>query len=157
MPSIHDKETICLAGVMACETCKGPGKVVWLPSAARPHLSNENQAEWFDLIVCQDCEKFWVQFPHEPYASYLYLNAWPYSRAFWNYVAGLQDGLTISKWYSYKIREAWPSMSGQERCAVEYHRILSLGRDSVEEVPGGEDQDPLELLLPMRASVESQA
>lgn len=97
--------------------------------------------------MCQDCGKLWVQAPYEPDASYIYAIAWPYTRQFWHYASRLQDGGVIAKWSDYKILQAWPNMSVQDREAVENHRKRSFGQNPIDEAPANLEADPLASFL----------
>ena len=139
-----------------CTGCSGPGKVVWPASATRPQMHHAAVGEWYDLVLCQDCGRLWVQAPYEPFASFIYLIAWPHSRRFFHRVVGLEHGSVIAHWCDYKIRTAWPTMSDQDRLAVQNHRNRSYGRNPIDEAPSGEETDPLEPLLRETDSSESK-
>lgn len=129
--------------IAACKECEGPGKVVWPMSSARPHLAKYEESGWFSLTACVDCGRMWLQSPYEPYASFIYLIYWPYSREFWSSVVSVENGAAMAKWSDFKIREAWPTMSEQDRAAVAFHRQRSFGRNPIDERPDEQDVDPL--------------
>lgn len=126
-----------------CPGCSRSGRLVIPPSVGRPHFYHAEDGEWFSLVLCQDCGSLWVQAPYEPYASFIYSISWPYSRDFWCYVGKLEGDTIIANWCSYKIRQAWPTMSEEERLAVLNHRRRSFGRNPLDEAPEGEETDPL--------------
>jgi hypothetical protein len=96
-----------------------------------------------------------VQVPYEPYASYLYLIAWPYSRDFWHSIVSLESSLAIACWFAFKIRQAWPKMSESDKLAFENHATGSHGRNPIDERPVGEDLDPLKPFLTTSSLTES--
>jgi hypothetical protein len=126
-----------------CAACGGPGKLVDAPSIARPHSYHAEAGEWFTLVLCIDCGAYGVQAPYEPYASFIYSVRWPYSRDFRCHIGRNGGDILVGRWCDYKIRQAWPTMSEEERLAVENHRKRSYGRNPVDEAPGGEETDPL--------------
>jgi hypothetical protein len=135
-----------------CVACGGPGKLVIPPSVARPHFYHADDGEWFTFVLCIDCGTYWVQAPYEPYASFIYAIYWPYTREFWCYVGKLEGSAIIARWCAYKIRQAWPTMSEQDRLAVQNHRHRILGRNPIDEAP--EETDPL---APYLASQQTEA
>ena len=82
-----------------------------------------------------------ITVPYVPQASYLYFLDWPYSRHFWFEVAKLEAGALLSRWCTYRIRQAWPSLSAEEKASVQQHCKRSLGR--IDTAPLGQDLDPL--------------
>jgi len=126
-----------------CVPCGGSGKLVIPPTVARPHFYHAEDGEWFSLVLCGDCGTLWVQAPYEPYASFIYSIRWPYSRDFWCHIGQNGGQTVIAKWCDYKIRQAWPTMSKEERLAVENHRHRSYGRNPIDEAPDCDETDPL--------------
>lgn len=130
-----------------CKECEGDSKVVRTPTAVRPNWVQHDKSGWFDLVLCIDCGRQWVLCPYEPYASFIYAIYWPYSKEFWHKVMQIEDGLLMSRWSDFKIRAAWPTMSAQDREAVDFHRSRSFGRNPIDADSGTPDFDPLLPLL----------
>jgi hypothetical protein len=74
------------------------------------------------LRRCPECSQLWCEVPHEPYASFTFLTAWPYDQEAWQRVHDLDNAATLHEWHDAVIRENRKGLSQQEREAIERWR-----------------------------------
>jgi hypothetical protein len=120
-----------------------PERLVWPPSAKLPKLLDSFRLGWSLLQNCPECQTLWVVQFNEPYASFRYFVFWPYSAEFWLGLVKKDDGILVSRWCTYQIQLAWPSMGEKDREAIEHHRRRSLGRNPIDEILPAQLVDPL--------------
>ena len=140
--TMHNTASAPAATSPRCAGCLLPLKKVQPIWAARPYLYPAGEEESFSLVLCQDCGSLFITVPYVPQASYLYFLDWPYSRHFWFEVAKLEAGALLSPWCTYRIRQAWPSLSVEEKTSVQQSCKRSLGQ-SIDRSPSSQDLDPL--------------
>jgi hypothetical protein len=104
-----------------CETCEHPERSLW-SYCNYPRLPDVAVGSWMALKQCPTCHAFWCEVPHEPYASFTFLTAWPYDEATWRRIHSLDDAKTLHEWHDAVIRERWQSLSVDERKAIEQWR-----------------------------------
>ncbi len=126
-----------------CTTCLSPAKKVWPPCANQPKLAKLLTLGWSLLLKCPECETHWAVQVNEPYASFLYFVRWPYSAEFWLGLVKKDDGILVSRWCTFQIQLAWPSMEEKDREAIEHHRRRSFGRNPIDETLPDGTVDPI--------------
>jgi len=97
-----------------------------------PKLETARRDGWNLLNRCATCDALWGVVPYEPFASFLYLIAWPSGIEEW-LAAVTQDELNLFRWYDEQVRQAYPQMNNVEKRAVAVHRQRSHGRTGFDE------------------------
>ncbi len=104
-----------------CETCERPERSLWT-FLNYPKLLEVVVGNWVMLRRCPECEALWCEVPHEPYASFVFLTAWPYDEQTWQSVHEIENGIVLHEWHDAVIREQWQNLADPEREAVEQWR-----------------------------------
>lgn len=74
---------------------------------------------WMALQKCPICEHLWCDVPHEPYASFDFWTAWPFSEEEWKRLIRIDQGLILHEWHDAIIREDFRLLPRREFDAVE--------------------------------------
>lgn len=104
-----------------CQTCDRPTRSLWTYDNY-PKLVDVTVGNWMSLQRCSECGALWCSVPHEPYASFTFLTAWPYDERAWQAIHDIDEARHLHEWHDAVIREHWQELPNDERDAVERWR-----------------------------------
>lgn len=104
-----------------CDTCGRPQRSLWT-FENYPQLAEVKVGNWIALQRCPECSALWCEVPHEPYASFTFLTAWPFDEQAWQSVHDIDEARPLHEWHDAVIRENWEELPRPEREAVERWR-----------------------------------
>ena len=87
-----------------------------------PKLVDVKVGNWVTLQRCPSAMHFGGEVPHEPYASFTFLTAWPYDERIWQIANDTDQAMPLHEWHDAVIRESWMELPASERDAVERWR-----------------------------------
>jgi hypothetical protein len=73
-----------------------------------------------------------MEVPWEPYGSFPYLVAWPFSKQDWLRLGVDDDGEMLHNWHHATLAESLSALTAEEITAVEAHRERSYGRSPLD-------------------------
>jgi len=116
---------------LACANCEGPERKLWVLFGAKrkPVVSKIVDGNWVSLERCESCSQLWCLSPYEPFASFLFLAAWPHDEASWKKTHDTDAGHTLLSWHAYAIASASHSLPHEEKDAVEKYRKRTHGHN----------------------------
>ncbi|MCK5269207.1 MAG: hypothetical protein KAJ46_00425 [Sedimentisphaerales bacterium] len=113
---------------MLCKICGSPERKMWPPSSRTPSFDTIKKGNWITLVECLECKSLWVGVPYEPYAVFVYFVRWEKTVADWQELHDADDGEQISEWHTKQLLALEPTLSEEDKKAVEWHRQRSYGR-----------------------------
>lgn len=114
---------------MKCKHCESGERRLW-PANRAPKFEEIAVGNWQSLLKCSECQVFWVEVPHEPYALYHYAVLWPFSLDSWKKLKSYDEEngtIHIHEWHQQVIREEGPKFIGKDQEAILAHQERSYG------------------------------
>jgi hypothetical protein len=106
---------------MNCTVCQHPTRRLWTYQV-HPDFIHIQTGNWISLKECPECHQYWCEVPHEPYASFPFWTAWPYSKSEWVRLNTMDDALILHEWHTNIIREDFAGLPPIDQEAVEAWR-----------------------------------
>ncbi|MCH6259411.1 hypothetical protein MLD52_22845 [Puniceicoccaceae bacterium K14] len=106
---------------MNCSHCQIHERRLWT-FQARLGFEEVEKGNWIFLKRCPQCDQLWCEVPHEPFASFSFWAAWPYSIKEWKRLSETEEALILHEWHTNVIREEFDSLPEKEKADIESWR-----------------------------------